>query len=313
MKFISPAVIRWSLVPFLLIPPRLTAQDAAPNDRNELNTRSRPGDMMFDSPVTFPESGALPSEFPPDVQVERDPAEKDYFIFESPCRSLEQIKAIQAAMPKGEFIAPKNDWKHLQRTHRILTEDGELKILALGDSIVNDTMHSGWIALLREAYPMADISATVYVRGGGGNHHFREEQRVQKNIIPREPDLVLIGGISQKSIEDTREVIHQLRAGLPEVEILLFTGTFGTTDPRDTQALANARHSGTGEYGHQLKALADEENCAYLDMTEPWAEYMISSGKHPHVFYRDVVHANAEGEQILAKIMMAFWQPDGRF
>ncbi len=43
-------------------------------------------------------------------------------------------------------------------------------------------------------------------------------------------------------------------------------------------------------------------------MTGPWAEYIVSSGLHPHRFYRDVVHANASGEQILAKIMMAFFR-----
>jgi lysophospholipase L1-like esterase len=54
-----------------------------------------------------------------------------------------------------------------------------------------------------------------------------------------------------------------------------------------------------------LKALAAEERCAYLDLTTPWAEYIRSSKLHPHVFYRDVVHANEYGEQILAKILMA--------
>ena len=88
----------------------------------------------------------------------------------------------------------------------------------------------------------------------------------------------------------------------------MFTGTFGTTDPRDAEALKNARHSGTGEYGRQLQQLAEEEECTYLDMTTPWAEYIVSSGEHPHRFYRDVVHANEYGEQILARIMTAFWE-----
>ena len=96
-----------------------------------------------------------------------------------------------------------------------------------------------------------------------------------KNIIPRKPDLVFIGGISQKDIASIREVIRQLRAGLPDVEILLATGTFGTADPR-TPGLARASHSGTGAYGQALKALAAEERCAYLDMTTPWAEYIRS-------------------------------------
>ena len=79
-------------------------------------------------------------------------------------------------------------------------------------------------------------------------------------------------GISQKDTESIREVIHQLRAGLPEVEVLLASGVFGMVDPRDPEALAKASHSGTGAYGQALKNLAVEENCAYLDMTTPWAE-----------------------------------------
>ena len=283
------------------------AQDAAPADRNAVNTAARPGDLMADSPVTFPKEGALPAKFPPDVRDKSEPAEKDYYIFSSPCRSLAQIAAIQAEMPKGEFTPPPPDWAHLRRTRRLLTEGGDLRLLALGDSIVNDTMRSGWVALLQQAYPKARIEATVYVRGGGGCQHYQEEERVAKYILPRQPDLVLIGGISQRDVGSIREVIRQARAGLPELEILLFTGTFGTADPRDAATLARASHSGTGAYGQALKALAAEERCAYLDITTPWAEYIRSSQLHPHRFYRDVVHANEFGEQILAKIMMTFW------
>lgn len=283
------------------------AQDAGLAERNAINTAARPGDMMADSPVTFPKQGALPSKYPPDVNAPAEPAEKDYFIFATPCRSLGQLAAIQQEMPAGRFTPPPADWRPLKRTRRILTEGGELRLLALGDSIVNDTMRSGWVAQLQAAYPKARIQATVYVRGGGGCQHYRAEDRVAKYILPRKPDLVIIGGISQRDIESIREVIRQLRAGLFEVEILLATGTFGTADPRDAATLARAPHSGTGPYGRALQALAAEQNCAYLDMTGPWAEYIRSAKVHPHLFYRDVVHANEFGEQILAKIMMAFW------
>ena len=126
-------------------------------------------------------------------------------------------------------------------------------------------------------------------------------------FLPRNPNLVLIGGISQKDIESIRDVIHQLRANLPEIEILLFTGAFGTTDPRDPEALSKATYSGSGAYGLALKKLASEAKCAYLDLTSPWAEYIRSAKVHPHLFYRDAVHANEFGEQILAKIMLAFF------
>jgi lysophospholipase L1-like esterase len=288
-----------------------SAQDAAPQDRNAVNNPSAPAaptGMMADSPVVFPEKGALPALFPPDLAVERHPAEPDYSIFASPCRSLAQIEAIQAAMPKVSFTPPKQDWQHLARTRQRLTEGGEFHLLALGDSIINDTMRSGWIAQLQQAYPKAKIRATVYVRGGGACRHYREEGRVQKYLIPLRPDLVFIGGISQgKDPEPIRDVITQIRAALPECEFLLATGAFGTVDPRDAVAMAKAQHSATSAYGSMVQGIATEMHCAYLNLTTPWMEAIRSSGQHPHVFYRDRVHANEFGEQILGKILIAWW------
>jgi len=269
-------------------------------------------DLMKDSPVKFPKKGALPSKFPPDVRSKHGEApEKGYYLFTTPQRSLEQIAKIQAEMPKGKFAPIPQDWTHLARTRKALTEGGNLCILAIGDSIVNDTMRSGWVARLAEAYPKAKIEAWVYVRGSGGCQHYKEEDRVAKVVLPRKPDLVIIGGISQRGgMPDIQTVIHQIRAGLPNVEFLLTTGVFGRlADPRFPEELATAQCSGTGEYGKQLKKLAAEEKCAYLDMTTPWAEYVLSAGGHPHQFYRDVVHANPYGEQILCKILMAFFAP----
>jgi lysophospholipase L1-like esterase len=272
--------------------------------------RAAGADMSSDSPVTFPKEGALPAKFPPDRPAPGNEAkEKDYYIFRTPERSLAQIAAIQAAMPAGSFTPPPSAWASLARTRRVLTEGGALRILALGDSIVNDTMRSGWVAKLEEAYPKAKIEAAVYVRGGGGCQHYKEAGRIAENVVPRRPDLVLIGGISQKDTESIREVVRQVRAALPAVEVLLFTGAFGTADPRDAAALAGAPYSGSGAYGAALKKLAAEERCAYLDLTTPWAEYIRSSKLHPHVFYRDVVHANEYGEQILAKVMLALFAP----
>ena len=267
-------------------------------------------DMMADSPVTFPEQGALPSKYPPDLRPEqRLTSEEGYHLFTTPQRSLEQIAAIQAEMPQGRFTPPAGDWSHLERTRKILTEGGDLCILALGDSIVNDTMRSGWVAKLSEAYPKANIRAWVYVRSRGACRHYKEENRVARYVVPRKPDLVFVGGISQGGeIENIRTVIHQLRAALPEVEILLATGTFGAeADPRRPEELAKAGYSGAGDYGLKLKELARQEQSAYLDMTAPWAEYIRSTGLHPHLLYRDRVHANEYGEQILSKILMSFF------
>ncbi len=211
-------------------------------------------DMMADSPVKFPTQGAIPAKFPPDQSAKdfRQP-EEGYYLFSTPERSLTQIDKIQQEMPTGEFTPPPADWKFLQRTRRILNEGGDLHLVAIGDSIVNDTMRSGWVAKLSQAFPKAKIHATVYVRGGGGCQHYKEHDRIGKNVIPLKPDLVFIGGISQQDIESIREVIHQLRTALPDVEILLATGSFGTADPRVPAELDGAQHSGTGEYGRSLR------------------------------------------------------------
>ncbi len=284
-----------------------SAQNAKPADRNSSNSPVAKPPMCSDSPVTFPEVGLMPKLYVEDVESKTWPVEEEFFLFSSPTRSLAQIKAIQDAMPPGSFTNPTNDWKHLQRTRKILTEGGSLHIMGVGDSIVNDAMRSGWVAKLQEAYPKAKITATVYVRGGGGCQHYKEEGRVKKYILPAKPDLIYIGGISQKDIKSIREVITEIRAGLPDVEFLLTPGVFGIIDPRDKKAIDASYHSGSGTYGKALKKLAEKEKCAYLDLTAPWCEYMISSKLHPHLFYRDVVHANEYGEQVLSKIFMAFW------
>ena len=100
-------------------------------------------DVMKDSPVTFPEKGALPAKHPPDQpSKEHEPAEEGYYIFSSPERSLAQIEKIRAEMPQGQCSPPEPDWQHMARTRRILKEGGDLRLLALGDSIVNYTMRS---------------------------------------------------------------------------------------------------------------------------------------------------------------------------
>lgn len=274
-----------------------------------LSLASVHADMMKDTTVKFPEKGALPSKYPPDVTVPKSiQAGEGWSISENPTRSLEQIRTVQGVMPAGKLPPIPADWTYQPRTHKTLTEGGKLHILAVGDSIVADTMRSGWVNLVREKYPKAEITAQVSMRGSTGCWFYKDEDRVAKQLAPLKPDLIFIGGISQRGdIESIRSVIQQFRAKLPQVEFLLATGAFGTADPRVPEELAKAQHTTMNTYGTSLKELAQKEHCAFLDVTTPWAAYINSTGLHPHAFYRDRVHANAEGEQILAKIFLSFF------
>jgi hypothetical protein len=135
------------------------------------------------------------------------PCEEDYSLIDASRRSLEQIAAIQAEMPNGQFTPPPNDWKHLARARQRLTEGGPLDIMMVGDSITNDTDRSGWIAKVQEAYPQASVRRTVYVRGGGSCEHYRQDGRVQKYILPMKPNVVILGGISQRDFSAFRDII----------------------------------------------------------------------------------------------------------
>ena len=238
--------------------------------------------------------------------------EDGYSLFASPRRTIEEVAAVRATLPAVSFELPPTDWSRLPHTRAALTGGGRLRITAVGDSIVNDTMRSGWVHDLRAAYPDCDIEATALVRGCGGCRHYREENRVRRYVVPTAPDLVLIGGISQRKIGAVRDVIRQLRGFLPEVEILLTTGTFGPADPRDPAALNAARYAGGGAWGRTLRRLADAEAVAYLDATTPWAEAVRSTGLPPGTFYRDPVHANERGEQLAGAVLTAFFAGGGR-
>lgn len=60
--------------------------------------------------------------------------------------------------------------------------------MAVGNSIINQTVRSGWNGKLQEAYPKAKITSTVYVRGGGNCGHFKEDDRVEKEVVAAKPD-----------------------------------------------------------------------------------------------------------------------------
>ncbi|MEJ1970997.1 MAG: SGNH/GDSL hydrolase family protein [Lacunisphaera sp.] len=250
---------------------------------------------------------SLPNKIKADLTPLMESPETGYTITRGPSRSLAQIHLIQAEMPKGEFTAPPNDWRYLTKTHELLSGGKRLRIMAVGDSIIADTMRSSWGERLMEVYPGSTVEVITYVRGGGGCQHYHVENRVEKNIIPNHPDLVFMGGISQRDPQAIRDVLHELRAKLPGVEILLGSGCFGKIDPRYPADWITAKNNGGEEYRNELARIAREEKCAYLDFTPPWGEYVRASGLHPHLFYRDPVHANEFGEQILSKILIAFF------
>jgi alpha-L-fucosidase len=226
------------------------------------------------------------------------------FILRGNERGLDQVLKAYTEIPPVRYSPPADRWDRLPKTGKALMEGGTLRVVMLGDSIVNDTSRSCWNLIVERRHPRCRIEKTTCVRGSTGCWWYKYPGRVQKYVLDHHPDLVLIGGISHRNdVESIREVIRQIRED-SKPDILLMTGAFGSTDPRqDDQWQKISDPSRYGDYRKGLEELASEVDAAFLDMELSWATYIRDSGRDPASFKRDAIHANAQGEQILGHIL----------
>lgn len=235
----------------------------------------------------------------------------DGYIILKNQRTLDQIQKIYSEMSPVQYMPSADRWKYLPETKRLLTEGERLRVVMLGDSIVNDTSRSCWNLLLEKHYPKCRIIKITSVRGSTGCWWYRKPERLQKFVFDHDPNLVMIGGISQRgNISSIRDVIRQIRKS-SEADILLMTGAFGRVDPREEtqwQKISDPNHY--SDYRKNLEKLARQSNVTFLDMEAAWGRYIRESGKDLDWFKRDPIHANERGEQILGHILAAYLSPN---
>ena len=224
-------------------------------------------------------------------------------------RTLEEINATYTEMPKVTFTPPANRFAHLPKTIAKLKAGSSLRIVMLGDSIINDTSRSDWNLLVEQQYPGVIIEKVTSVRGSTGCWHYQEKPNVQTYVLDHDPDLVIIGGISQRDdIDAIRSVIHQIKEK-SATELLLMTGPFGRVDPLDEAIWKSIAQPAPESYEARLHKLAIKEGAEFFDIKKAWAEYIRGSGRETESFKRDPVHANPQGEQILARILENYFSP----
>ena len=234
-------------------------------------------------------------------------------IYDDPFRGLtplQKLDVIYAGMDPVTFQPAADRWQHLPKTMARLADGPELTIVMLGDSIVNDTAHSQYQHLLMRSYPKCQVKVVRSVRGSTGCWWYKEDNRVKQYVLDHKPQLLMIGGISQrKDIDSIRETIKQVRAAAPETEIMLMTGCVGYGDPRTDAGWTYEVPAEGDSYRTRLRLLASQEKCEFLDMTGPWGQY-IRGAKHAlGSFKRDPVHANDRGKQVLGRILAAYFAP----
>lgn len=225
-------------------------------------------------------------------------------------RSLEESDRLIGEIPEVNIAPPADRCKRLPGTKKRLQEGPELRIVMLGDSIINDTSRSGWENRIERLYPKCNLVKITSVRGSTGCWYYKTPPRIQTFVLDFEPDLVIIGGISQRhDVDSIRECLKEIRQKRPETEFLLLSGPFGQVDPCDDAVWAEGGRPDDEKYRDGLKSLADEFGCEFYDIQKDWGEYVRRSGKKVDDFKRDVVHANAHGEQVLSRLLEGYLSP----
>ncbi len=237
-------------------------------------------------------------------------ADEGAFVLVKPERTMEQVDKAYAEMPPVRYAPPPDRWDRLPRTAAILGGGrGELRVVMLGDSIVNDTSRSRWDDVLARRLPGCSVVKVTCVRGSTGCWWYTQPGRVQRYVLDHRPDLLVIGGISQRDdTESIRDVIRQVREK-SACDVLLLTGAFGSTDPRDDRQWRFEIDPRGGDFRARLRRLAAEVKAGFLDLHAHWGKYVRESGRDLEWFKRDPIHANERGEQILGRILVEHLTP----
>jgi len=223
--------------------------------------------------------------------------------------TLQQIDATYAAMDPIVYQPPANRFANIPKTMDKLRNGGELRMVLLGDSIMGNTSGSSFELLLMRDYPKCKIVKIASLRSSTGCKYYRENNRVQDYVLKHNPDLLVIGGISNGGdAEAVRSVIQQVRAKKPDTEVLLLTPVFGATHDEHIRTFTREIDTTTSNFRFNMQKVAAEEKCAFFDMTGPWWSYIQGCGKTYGWFMGDSVHANNRGCQIIGRLLETWFK-----
>lgn len=222
--------------------------------------------------------------------------------------TLQRIDAIYAAMDPVDYAPEQGRFANIPETMKTLRNGGELRMVLLGDSIIGNTSGSSFELLMMRHYPKCTVKKITSLRSSTGCTYYQEDNRVEDYVLRHEPDLLVIGGISNRGdAEAVRSVIQQVRAKKPDTEVLLLTPVFGSVTDKNSKDFTPEIDTGTDNFRFNMQKVAAEENCAFFDMSGPWWSYIENSGKTYGWFKGDAVHANQRGCQIIGRLLESWF------
>lgn len=227
--------------------------------------------------------------------------------------AAEWCDSLFRTLPQLSYTPPVGRLKFLSGTLAAMKTGRPLRVVMLGDSIINDTFNSNFQSLLLRLYPKADLKFICSVRGSTGCWHYQEPEHFKSHVLDLNPDLLMIGGIAHKEdIGAIRKVIEMARKQVG-CEILLMSAPlykdWRKYDGGRPDAELPAQVWTPDPFVEKQKKLSDEMQVDFLDMATVWHNYLGASHKPWQWFHRDFVHGNDRGKQIAGRIIETYFKP----
>jgi hypothetical protein len=220
---------------------------------------------------------------------------------------------LYKTLPDLSWTPPANRLEFLPKTLSAMKSGKPLRIVMLGDSIVNDTFNSNFQSLIMRLYPESDLRFICSVRGSTGCWHYQEPENFKAYVTDLRPDLLIIGGISHREdIDAIRNVIEMTRKQVG-CEIMLMSGPLGKDwrkyDEAKPEAALPAQTWTPDPFVKKQEGLCAELEVDFLNMATAWHNYLGNSRKPWRWFHRDRVHGNDRGKQVAGRLIETYFKP----
>ena len=234
---------------------------------------------------------------------------------------------VYSECPALNFQAPGNAMEQLPKTTEALLKGTSWHVLMLGDSIMQDTFHSLFHALLKREYPSSNFRFTISVRGSTGCWFYCQADNFKKYVLDEsKPDLVMIGGISNYltdckpgGAEAVEIVIRAIKAHYPKTEIVILSAPLAAdTRPHDSEHptfplparpwIWEQDRYVRSAFKKDLVEMARRNGVAFWDISTPSYTWLYQSCTPYEWHNRDMVHSGERGKQIIARIMMEYFK-----
>ncbi len=259
--------------------------------------------LVSESAVLIPENAVnsrlllWPSAGPIEVnETSIQPVSKD--------EALAIADALYARLPPVLPATGASRWQHLSRTRERLEGATPLTIVALGDSVANDMANANPQLLLERLWPGATVTLLNKVGSGTDAAGYLEGDRLLHDCLQFDPDLVIFGGMSTRSLADIRRLGAAVRA--TGAEFMALTSTLMIPQYWDH---FEARQADRQAWLEGLLAAGEEDGFAVFDSGGEWDRYVTGSGLGIAYFRRDSHHGNELAKQVFARLLAAHLSP----